>query len=78
MYIYGVVYIGKIYGGNYAQNNINHIEKNPGLLSLHLFSQIPIYTRGWETNEKRIYKLSWHLHVKVNLNFSLFPVLGFP
>lgn len=46
MYIYGVVYIGKIYGGNYAQNNINHIEKNPGLLSLHLFSQIPIYTRG--------------------------------
>ena len=58
MYIYGVVYTGKIHGGNYAQNNINQIEKNPGLLSPHSFSQIPIYTRGWETNEKRIYKLS--------------------
>ena len=32
VYIYGVIYTGKIYGINYAQNNINQIEKNPELL----------------------------------------------
>ena len=50
MCIYGVIYTEKIYGVNYAQNSINQIEKNPGLLFLHSFSQIPIYTRGLETN----------------------------
>ena len=32
MYIYSVIYTGMIYGVNYAQSNINQIEKNPGLL----------------------------------------------
>ena len=32
VYIYGVIYTGKIYDINYAQNNINQIEKNPELL----------------------------------------------
>ena len=58
MCIYGVIYSEKIYGVNYAQNNINQIEKNPGLLFVHSFSQIPIYTRGLKTNQERIYKLN--------------------
>ena len=29
--IYGVIYTGNIYGVNYTRNNINQIEKNPGL-----------------------------------------------
>ena len=32
MYIYRVIHTGMIYGVNYAQSNINQIEKNPGLL----------------------------------------------
>ena len=32
LYIYSVIYTGMIYGVNYAQSNINQIEKNPGLL----------------------------------------------
>ena len=32
MYIYRVIYTGMIYGVNYAQSNINQIEKNLGLL----------------------------------------------
>ena len=32
MYIYRVIYTGMIYGVNYAQSNINQIEKKPGLL----------------------------------------------
>ena len=32
MYIYSVIYTGMIYGVNYAQSNINQIEKNLGLL----------------------------------------------
>ena len=47
MCIYGVTYKGNIYGANYAGNNINQIEKNPGLL---IISQITVYTRELETN----------------------------
>ena len=32
IYIYGVIYTENIYVVNYAQNNINPIEENPGLL----------------------------------------------
>ena len=31
VYVYGVIYTGDIYGVNYAGNNVNQIEKNPGL-----------------------------------------------
>ena len=47
MYIYGITYKENIYGANYAGNNINQIEKNPGLL---IISQITVYTRELETN----------------------------
>ena len=49
MYMLGIISTGNIYGVNYSQNNTNQIEKNPGLLLLHLFSQISIYRRGLET-----------------------------
>ena len=50
VYVYGVIYTGDIYGVNYAGNNVNQIEKNPGLsIILHSFSQVPIFTRGLET-----------------------------
>ena len=75
--LYGIIYTGKIYGVNYVQNNINQIEKNSGLSFLHSFFQIPIYTRGLETTQQRIYKLNQHLRVRVDLNSSLFPVLGY-
>ena len=45
-----VLFIQETYGVNYSRNNVNQIEKNPGLLFLHLFSQIPIYTRRLGTN----------------------------
>ena len=47
MYIYGITYKENIYGANYAGNNINQIEKNPGLL---IICQITVYTRELETN----------------------------
>ena len=44
--IYMVLLIKEI-PANYAGNNINQIEKNPGLL---IISQITVYTRELETN----------------------------
>ena len=53
MYIYGVICTENIYDVNYAQSNINQIEENPGFL--YSFSQIPIYAKEPETNQKIIY-----------------------
>ena len=50
VHIHGVIYTGNIYGVTYARNNVNQIDRNPGLLFPHSFSQIPIYTRGLEIN----------------------------
>ena len=43
---YGVIYTGNIYGVNYARNNINQIEKNPGIIIFSLiFSNPHLYER---------------------------------
>ena len=55
----------------------NQIDKNPGLLFHHSFSEILIYTSGLGTNQEIIYKPNQHLRVRVNLNSSLSSVFKY-
>ena len=70
VYVYMLLFIQETY-------IVLIIHKTILIRFLHLFSQIPIYRRGLETNQERIYKLNQHLHLKVNLNSFLFPVLEY-